>query len=323
MTNRDNKRKKPVNPLAEYFLFAGLVFFARVFGQIPPEIGSRTGAAMGRLFYRFSSRYRRIATCNLHNAYPEKTEAEIKKTAKAVFENIGKILYEVCWSTCMKNDELCRHVTIHGMQYVRRAYEKGKGVLVLTAHVGNWEMLSVVGELIGYPTSIVYRPLDAKPLERFTVKMRTRFGTALIPKKKAFRKIMKRLDRKEMVALLMDQNVAIREGVFAPFFNIPACTNKGLALLALKTGAPVVPIFVLRMEKGYKGLILPEIPLLRTGDKIKDIEFNTTAYNQVIEDVVRQYPEQWFWVHRRWNTRPFSPWPKQLRDAACSKLKRG
>jgi len=315
--------KKPVNLLTDNILFAGLIFFTRAFGQIPRKIGIRTGAAMGRLFYQFSGRYRHIAIRNLRNAYPEKTEAEIKKTARAVFENIGKIPYEVCWSTCMRNDELCRHVSIHGIQYIRNAYEKGKGVLVLTAHIGNWEMLSVVGALIGYPTSIVYRPLDAKPLERFTVKMRTRFGTALIPKKRAFRKILKRLRKKEMVALLMDQNVAMREGVFAPFFNIPACTNKGLALLALKTGAPVVPIFVLRTEKGYKGLVLPEIPLVRAGDKIKEIELNTSAYNQVIENVVRQHPEQWFWVHRRWNTRPSSPWPKQQRDTARSSLKRG
>jgi len=273
--------KKPVNLLTDNILFAGLIFFTRAFGQIPRKIGIRTGAAMGRLFYQFSGRYRHIAIRNLRN------------------------------------------VRIHGMQHIRNAYEKGKGVLVLTAHIGNWEMLSVVGALIGYPTSIVYRPLDAKPLERFTAKMRTRFGTALIPKKRAFRKILKRLRKKEMVALLMDQNVAMREGVFAPFFNIPACTNKGLALLALKAGAPVVPIFILRSAKGYKGLVLPEIPLVRAGDKIKEIELNTSAYNQVIENVVRQHPEQWFWVHRRWNTRPSSPWPKQQRDTTRSSLKRG
>ncbi len=114
-----------------------------------------------------------------------------------------------------------------------------------------------------------------------------------------------------MVGLLMDQNVAWREGVFADFFGRPACTNKGMALLALKTGAPVIPAFLIRNHSGFTAKFLPEIPLIKTGDKVKDLEANTAQYNRVIESVVRQYPDQWFWVHRRWNTRPFYPWPRE------------
>lgn len=300
-----------MNNLTENIILAAITFFTRLFGLIPRKIGFQTGIVIGRLLYKTNGRFRKIAIENLCNAYPEKTESEIKKIARRVFENLGKIVYEVCWSTNLNNAELFSHFKIHGMQNIRKAYKKGKGVLVLTAHFGNWELLTVVGKLIGYPFSIVYRPLDSKSLERFIVKTRTRFGGVMIPKKRAFRKILKSLDRKEMVALLMDQNVAWREGVFAPFFQLPACTNKGLAMLALKTDAPVIPMFLLREKKGYKGIILPEIPLVRTGDKTKDIEVNTSAYNQVIESVVRQHPEQWFWVHRRWNTKPFCPWPRQ------------
>ena len=259
---------------------------------------------MGRLAYTIVKRSRNIALNNLRNAYPEKKDAQIQRIAKAVFENLGKLLYEICWSNCLNNDELRRHVKIEGMAHIQTAYAKGKGVLVLTGHFGNWELMPVVGHLVGHPFSIVYRPLDFKPLERFTIRSRTRYGGSMIPKKRSFRKILNSLDRKEMVTLLMDQNVAAREGVFVPFFNMPACTNEGLALLALKTGAPVVPAFLLREKKGFTGMILPEVPLIRTGDKIKDLEANTSAYNQVIESVVRRYPDQWFWVHRRWNTKP-------------------
>ncbi|MDL2329408.1 lysophospholipid acyltransferase family protein, partial [Desulfosarcina sp. OttesenSCG-928-A07] len=172
-------------------------------------------------------------------------------------------------------------------------------------HFGNWELMLMSGKMFGLPINIVYRPMDFKPLEAFIVRFRTRFGARLIPKKKGIRKILDRLSQGELVGILLDQNVARREGVFAPFFNMPACTNTGMALLALKTGAPVVPMFLVREEKyQYRTIILPPLPLVNTGNKNRDVEANTAIYNQAIEDMVRQYPDQWFWVHRRWNTKP-------------------
>lgn len=292
-----------------------IFFFIRAFmmswGSVPPKTGRRLGMALGRLIYRYNGRHRQITINNLQMAYPKQSQIEVTAVAKRVFENLGKMIYEICWSTTLSEAELFRHVKIKGMQHIRQAYSKGKGVLVLTAHFGNWELLTVVGKLIGYPLSMVYRPMDFKPLEHTIAMLRTRFGGRMIRKKKGSRKILHSLDRKEMVALLLDQNVAFREGVFAPFFNVPACTNKGLALLALKTGAPVVPIFLLREAKGYRGIILPEIPLVRTGDKTKDVEINTAAYSNAIETMVRQYPDQWFWIHRRWNTKPYCEWPRR------------
>lgn len=119
--------------------------------------------------------------------------------------------------------------------------------------------------------------------------------------------------RGELFVLLLDQSVDCYEGVFVDFFGHRTCTNKGMVLLALKTEAPVVPAFLIREKFGFTGKFLPEIPLTKTGDKTKDLEINTEKYNKVIESVVRQYPEQWFWVHRRWKTRPFSPWPRRIK----------
>jgi KDO2-lipid IV(A) lauroyltransferase len=114
-----------------------------------------------------------------------------------------------------------------------------------------------------------------------------------------------------MVALLMDQNVDWYEGVFVDFMGHRACTNKGLALLALKTGAPVVPCFMIREKKGFRAEFGPEISTLKTGDRQKDIEVNTREYNKIIENVIHRYPDQWFWIHQRWKTKPYQPWPRK------------
>ncbi|MBW2193548.1 MAG: lysophospholipid acyltransferase family protein, partial [Deltaproteobacteria bacterium] len=191
------------------------------------------------------------------------------------------------------------------------AHDKGRGVLALTAHFGNWELLSVVGAMSGYPLAVLYRPLDFKPLDRFFVKLRTRFGGKMIPQKRALREVLRSLRKREIMVLLMDQNVDWYEGVFVDFMGRRACTNKGLALIALKSKAPVVPVFLVRQGEQFTAKILPEIPLIKTGDKTKDVEENTARYNAAIASFLYQYPEQWFWVHQRWKTRPYHPWPRE------------
>jgi KDO2-lipid IV(A) lauroyltransferase len=164
--------------------------------------------------------------------------------------------------------------------------------------------------MTGYPVDIIYRPLDFRPLDKFFVELRTQFGGNLIPKGRSMRRILKILQEGKPLAFLMDQNVDWYEGVFVEFLGRPACTNKGLALLALATEAPVVPIFLVREASYFRVEIGPEVPLVKTGDKTKDIETNTQKYNEVIEAMVRRYPDQWFWVHQRWKTRPYKPWSK-------------
>jgi KDO2-lipid IV(A) lauroyltransferase len=293
-----------MNRAVEQIAYTLIVLLTRGIGSLPPGWGLSIGAGLGRFSYRLLRRRREVTLENLRGAYPEKSEREIDEIALAVFRNMGKLFYEICWFTCMDDEELLARVSVSGREHIQAAHEKGKGVLVLTAHFGNWELMPVLGAHLKHPCSYVYRPLDAGALETFLVRTRTRYGGTKIPKKRSFRKILRFLDKKGLVFLLMDQNVRRDEGVFVPFFNRPAATNKGLALLALKTGAPVVPVFLIREEAGFKGLILPEVPLIDTGDKEKDIEANTLAYNRVIESVVRRYPEQWFWVHRRWKTKP-------------------
>ncbi|MDM8523411.1 lysophospholipid acyltransferase family protein [Desulfococcaceae bacterium HSG8] len=276
----------------------------KLLGLIPQKWGQRLGCLMGRLLFIADAKHRKIAMRNLTYAL-DTTPSQVKKISIEVFENMGKIIFEMAWSLGLDEKRLFRYFNIRGLSHIRDAYEKGRGVLILTAHFGNWELLSVIGAIIGYPLSIVYRPLDFKPMDQFILDFRGRFGGEFIPKKKSMRRVLRSLKRGQLITLLMDQNVAWYEGVFTDFFGHRACTNKGMALLALKTEAPVVPVFLMREKSGFTAHFLPEVPLIKTGDRTRDVEENTQEYNNVIESFVRQYPRQWFWVHQRWKTRPF------------------
>jgi len=221
------------------------------------------------------------------------------------------ILFEVAWSLSLKKEDLFKYFVNEGRANVKRAYEKGKGVLLLTAHFGNFELLTVAAAKMGFPANTVYRPLDFPPLEEFIVKLRSRFGAKLFStKERPFIAILKSLKRAEMIGLLMDQGADWYEGIFINFFGRRACSNSGMARLALRSKAPVVPLFIRRTEYGFKAVWLPELTFIETGDKRKDLEENTQQYNSVIESMVRQYPDQWFWVHQRWKVKAYCEWPR-------------
>ena len=284
----------------------------RFIGLVPRKSAVRIAGFLGKVLFLVDSKHRRIAMDNLTYAFGhEKQPEEIKKIAQQVFINLVKVVFEVGWSLQLDERRLAKHFKIDGYRHIKKAYEKGKGVLVLTAHCGNWELLSVIGAMIEYPVSMVVRSLDFKPLDRFFINLRSRFGGRIIPKQRSLRAILRILDRGEMVLLLMDQNVDWYEGVFVDFMGHRACTNKGLALLALKTGAPVVPVFMVREKSGFRAEFGPEIFTVNTGDRQKDIEINTQEYNRVIENFIRRYPDQWFWVHQRWKTKPYQAWPRK------------
>ena len=148
------------------------------------------------------------------------------------------------------------------------------------------------------------RDADSPLFDEFIRWARTRCGNIMVSKNRAMRRLMQRLNANAIALILLDQNVAQTEGVFVDFFGAPACTNKGPALLASATGAAVVPAFILRTGRGHRVIIKPEIPIVSTGDKARDTIENTGRFTKALEDTIRQRPEEWFWVHRRWKTRP-------------------
>jgi KDO2-lipid IV(A) lauroyltransferase len=297
--------------LESVFYNAAEIFF-RFIGLVPRKSARRISGFLGKVLFLVDSKHRKIALDNLMYAFGhQKSTYEIRFLAKQVFINLVQVVFEVGWSLRLDERRLVKYFKMDGFRHLKKAYEKGKGVLVLTAHCGNWEFLAVAGSMIEYPVSMVVRPLDFKPLDRFFINLRSRFGGKIIPKQRSLRAILRSLDRKEMVVLLMDQNVDWYEGVFVDFMGHRACTSKGLALLALRTGAPVVPVFMVREKSGFRAEFGPEIFTVETGDKQKDIEINTQEYNRVIENFIRRYPDQWFWVHQRWKTKPYQAWPRK------------
>jgi len=281
-------------------------------GFFPRKWAIKIADLMGRVLFNIDIKHRKIAMDNLTYALGnEKQPEEIEKIAQQVFINLVQVVFEIGWSLNLDEKRLFNHFRFDDYHHFEKAYEKGKGVLILTAHFGNWELLTVIAAMVKFPLNIVVRPLDFKPLDHFIFNIRTRFGGKIIPKQRSIRTIIRSLDRGEIVALLMDQNVDWYEGVFVNFMGHRACTNKGLALLALKTGAPVVPVFLIREALGFRAEFGPEILTVKTGDKQKDIEMNTQEYNRVIENVIRRYPDQWFWIHQRWKTKPYQPWPRK------------
>jgi len=295
----------------EKLIFKIICLLFHLIGLIPKKQGERIGSFLGRMFYALDKKHREVTMRNLAYAFDDMPRPEIKALSLKVFENMGKIFFEIAWSLRLGEKRLPKYFKIRGLEHLREAYGKGKGVFVLTAHFGNWELLSNISAMIRYPLNIVYRPLDFKAMDRFIADFRTRFDGKLIPKRRSAKGILKSLGRGEMVLMLMDQNTALHEGVFADFFGHRACTNKAMAVLALRTRAPVVPVFLIRGESGFTGHFLPEIPLIKTGDMTKDVELNTEAYNKVIESFIREYPDQWLWLHQRWKTRPYHPWPRK------------
>ena len=293
-----------------YKVIAGLL---KVLGLIPRKTAFKLGNFIGQILFLADRKHRKIAIDNLTRSFGhEKSSYEIKTLARSVFKNLSQILFEIGWSLRLESKDFNKHFFINGLSNFEAAFEKGKGVLFLTAHIGNWELLPVIGAMTGRNINILFRPLDFLPLNTIFINTRTRFGARLISTRHSMRRILNSLKKDEGVAILLDQNVDWYEGVFVDFFSHRACTNKVLALLALKTEAPVVPVFLVREGLGFKAKFCSEVPLIKTGDKTRDVEANTQQYNRIIEDFIRQYPDQWFWVHQRWKTKPYCQWPRKI-----------
>ena len=279
--------------------------FAYMLGLIPEQLSIQISDRIGEVWYLLDWRHRKVALYNLKRAYAnEKHDVEIRSIAKQSFRNIARIPFEIGWSLQLSEKEIMRRCKVNGLDHLRRAHAKGRGALILTLHIGNWELLPLSYTANGFKVSLIYRPLDFEPADLFFLHYRQRFGGQPIPKKKSMRKVLDALKGGDSVGILLDQDSGLTAGVFADFFGYPACTNKGMALLALKTGAPVIPTFLIRTGKGYSVHIWPEIPVIRSDNKESDIQLNTEQYNRVLEKIIRQYPEQWLWVHRRWKNRP-------------------
>ncbi len=290
----------------EYIIVLCLVKLVSV---LTYKLASDIGGFLGRIAYLVDRRHRRIALQNLNKAFPDMDEEKIALIAKRSFENVGRSATEVIYIAGRRPRTLYQAihdwVTVEGQGNLDEAVKKGKGILFLSAHFGNWELLGIAMSASGSPLNVIARPLDNPKIDRLLTSFRSMTGSRVIPKKGALRGILRRLKNGERIGILIDQNTSRDEGVFVDFFGCPAATNRGPALIAMKSGASVTPFFITREGKyRHKIIYCPEITLHKSGDTEKDVHLNTERFTKVMESYIREYPEQWFWMHQRWKTRP-------------------
>ncbi len=287
----------------EYALGRTLLFLAR---RLPRSRWPALGAFLGELAYRLLPRRRKITLENLRRAFG-KTGPDPEKTAREAFRALGMSVMEFLSSMDQNRDDLLRKVRVDGFDHFERALEKGRGVIFLASHYGNWELLSLIHSARGYPSHIVARPLDNPWLSEMITRQRERFGSTVISSKgtSSLRQILSALHQKKTVAFLIDQNVVGDRGVYVDFFGRPAYTHKVLGLVASKTEAPVIPVFIDREPGGWQRVTYREpLRLIKTRDRQRDLRIHTQIMAHSLEQEIRASPEQWLWMHDRWKKQP-------------------
>lgn len=263
------------------------------------------GRRLGDLAWMVLVRRRRIALASLERAFPAAEPAARRALARRSFQHLGLTAAEVCRALVEPVERTLARMDVEGLQNVQSTMAAHGRALVLTAHLGNWELLTLVHRLTGFPLAIVVRTLDAPWLDALVRRLRETGGVEIIDKRDALRRMLDALRRGRMVAVLLDQNATRREGVFVPFFGHPASTSRGLAAIAVRTGTPVVPFFIRRGSTGRHCVTVePALhPAARNSTREAVVEL-TMACAASIERAIRAAPEQWLWMHDRWRTRP-------------------
>ncbi len=297
-----------MNDASKYRL---LKLFVRGLGRLPVSAADYWAGLLGRLWFKIDKRHRVVAMDNISQSFSSLAADQVERLTKQVFINIASILFEVAWAQKFDKNAFLSHFTIKGLDHVKKAHAKGRGIIVVTCHMGNFEMLIPAIDETGFKGYAIYRPLNFKPMDRLIREMRQRFDVTMIPMRGASKKVVDILGQGGVVGSLIDQNVDWYKGVFVDFFGRPACTNNGMAALVMRSKAPVIPMYTVRKNREYLIEFLPEIPLEETGDRIRDIEKNTQNYTAAVESMIRRYPDQYFWVHNRWKTKNFCPWPRE------------
>ena len=283
-----------------------VLIVARTLGWMPRGLARLLAGVLAASIYRVDGRLRRVGHRNLELALPELSIQERECILHGVFRHLGWQLVEFCRMTRYTQENTRGWIRTEGLEHYLAAKARGKGVLIVTGHLGAWELSSFYHSLMGYPMSMVARPLDNHRLDKFVNGIRCLHGNHVLCKDDFARGLLRAMRSGQTVGILMDTNMTPPQGVFVEFFGRAACTASGVARVALKTGAAVVPGFMLwePAERKYVLHFGPEIEFKHTGDAEADILGATQQCVRTTEEWIRRYPDQWLWIHRRWKTRP-------------------
>jgi KDO2-lipid IV(A) lauroyltransferase len=292
--------------MKDWLEYAAVWLLLKKLGFLPRPLARAVAAAMARILYDLSPRLRKTAEANLRIAFPEWSESQRNAVIHAMVRNLGWMAAEFARFPKYSKENIDQLVLLDGNENFLEGQRRGKGVLFLTGHIGAWELSSFAHAVYGYPLHYMARPLDNKRIDDLVNGYRCLSGNRPIFKNESARVMLKVLKDAGTVGILADQNTMPEEAVFVDFFGTKASTSTGIARVALHTDAAVVPGYAVwdaNIQK-YRLRFEPPVELIRTGDTERDVLENTQKFTKVIEDIIRKYPEQWVWVHGRWNSRP-------------------
>jgi len=273
--------------------------------RLPLSIALKAGEGLGLFAYYVIPKRKQIALDNLKHAFPDKPHSELKHIIRELGKNLGRYMIEFFRLPLMKPSDFNRYIEFVGLDNLDRAISEGKGAFILTAHFGNWDLIAAAMVFKGYPTNLVTKFLRSELLNTLWLDYRRRVKINIMYREGSLRDIVQHLKNNELMGFVLDQNTRREEGVFVNFFGRPACTIPSLAALAQRLGTPVVPGFIIRKKGPYHRIIFePAIPFQKRETTDESIVYNTQVYTDVLERYIRQYPDHWIWIHRRWKTQP-------------------
>ena len=266
----------------------------------PLPVAQRLAESYSRALDWAVPRLRRVGRENLAKAFPQLPDWAREETIDGTFRSIARVLLALARFPSINRDSVDKWIRYEGYEHFEAVRARGKGVLFATGHLGNWELSAYAHAILSAPMGVVVRPLDNPRVDRFVERRRSLSGNQLISKREFARPILQALRRNEAVGILVDHNVVAAEGIFVDFFGRPACTSTTFARLAAHSGAGVIPGFAVWSEEEQRHILrfYPEVPI--TGDEYTD----TAAVQKAVERAIRDYPDQWLWIHRRWKTQP-------------------
>ncbi len=272
--------------------------------RLPYQFSLAAGRGLGRAIAWLVPRRAAIVMENLRRAFPSDTAEQLSRVAREHFEHLGMSAVEFAWLSTRRRSRVLDRVSIEGQAHYESAKRQGRGTIVITSHFGNWEVLGAAFPRLEPDCSAIVFPQSNALTNRFIDRARTRNGIALIPTGLATRRIFTALRRGGAVLFVSDQDAG-GGGIFVDFFGQPASTAKGPILMSLRTGAPVVMALTIREPNGHHRLVLtPPLEWTRTGDESRDVLAGTQRWTRDLEEWIRRYPPLWFWVHRRWKSKP-------------------
>lgn len=294
--------KKNKGGILPYIALRGL---AAIVNILPERTALKVGETLGGLTYSLSKGLRRRAETSLKRAFAgEKSPEEIEAILKRLYRNLGLSFVEFLRYRKIDQKYVESHIEFQGLEHIERGLEKGRGVVLLTAHFGNWELMVMALAIKGFTLSAVARPIDNPYVDEFVNRARTCHGNIIIEKKNALKRLIQVLKDNGIAVVLLDQRASLSEGVMVDFFNIPAPTHKGIAGVVRRTGSVVVPVFIHRTDTSKHRIICqPPVEIKVTDNRESDILENTRRFTIVIEQAIRERPEEWFWFHSRWERR--------------------